>query len=978
MFKKISQSILELNPEKAFNKHLDDIDFSSIEQRQKVIDLLIQYPDTLIVTQQFKELSDVVTLCEIILLSDGRLKNETRQMLHGLLLEKNLDPNESFYLSLKGLIDKLIGKEKLETIITQEKNALTKNQIIFLLANFCENNVLCETLLNALSSEQHKTILVESNNQYAKEIILKNINTLDTLKELEKITKVKNKKSHKLVQNKIETIETLQKQKQTLIEEAKNIIEAINKLSNTAVAPLYESKLQHLEQEWSSLPNKISQSPFSLEEILSKDFDNVFNEFAKNCHKKINEIKEQELSDLKKDQTITFLKSALSKLKAFISAETIDIDACNGLVESIDNKIKSVDAGDIPNSFNQKIYQYYFDILNFEINFSKQESFFKSELELQLNTLNTLFDSNHKKKKAADETLTQISEMYTSYKNLLSDYPQCTIKNENLESSRYRKINGVIANINKLLQKSKSMQLEFQSKFDKKTGYIKSEIENKALGTVTRLCKESEELIPYCPVENREKLVKRLEKHKEEKKSLEDWFNFATLPKRKELCESMEELSKNASNMKIGTLKEAIHNLQQQWKELGYARDKEGEKLWKKFQELGNTAYQPVKNLVERKEKEKENNLSTRKKIIEQLSLVISLENKIEHDLEKLLRRSQSQWKRAFPIPSGNQTLQTEFDKLIDALNKKLQPQRKINLGKKKALLADAKKLENIEDNSIAIKEAKSLQHLWKEIGFCDEDDSLWESFREICDKIFNLRDELRNQEKSKEKDAVNQAKAICLSIESINHDNVHDFEGELRKLNNQFNELKDQLAKRKDLQGHFKSANKLAKKNLSLLKKEKERKSFDDLIILSEKLGSIENTLIKGELAPEALQENIDSVISDSTLNENIVIQLKNNIESLASKNSAEKQIYIEQQKAKLRELCISLEIELKMESPSSDKALRMQLQVERLNKRFNKADEELSYSEKIVSAFCFGGIHSYQPSNSLKRLIALNNKVD
>jgi len=57
--------------------------------------------------------------------------------------------------------------------------------------------------------------------------------------------------------------------------------------------------------------------------------------------------------------------------------------------------------------------------------------------------------------------------------------------------------------------------------------------------------------------------------------------------------------------------------------------------------------------------------------------------------------------------------------------------------------------------------------------------------------------------------------------------------------------------------------------------------------------------------------------------------------------------------QKKSLRQLCVELEIELEIDSPPQDKALRMELQVKRLNKKFNQSEKDLSISDRILSAF-------------------------
>lgn len=505
-------------------------------------------------------------------------------------------------------------------------------------------------------------------------------------------------------------------------------------------------------------------------------------------------------------------------------------------------------------------------------------------------------------------------------------------------------------------------------------------------------------------MKQQEKLQKRLDTYKEEIVKLEDWFNFATLPKRKELCEQMDELAKNASRTKIKVLKEEIKKLQQSWKDLGHARDSEGEILWKHFQETADLAYKPIKDLLDRKDQEKQKNLEMRQeilnKLIKHIEQYYTVQNSVQNpdrslnneknsthkidsqSSEKLLRQSQLNWTKAFPIPSGHQNLQTQYEVQIKLLDDKLKPARSLNLGKKNSFIAQAEKLLELANINDAIEQAKKLQNDWKEIGYCENDEELWKKFRAICDKVFEARDSLRNEQKDHEHKSITEAKSICKAIDSLATDsietaNIAQYESELRKLCSQFEDLKNLPSQRKDLQSNFLKAKKSAQNRLEQLKRNSKSEAFQNIINLCKNLGELEKDIINKTISSDELINKSEAMFTQYSCPAEAKKALKNSLLSLYEASNVNLNAYTDQQANRLKQLCIQLEIDLDIVSPPTDKGLRMELQVKRLNKKFNQNENELSTSEKILSAFYLGGMNSFQDATYVNRLIAMQEKV-
>src|SRR5690606_5182985 len=137
-----------------------------------------------------------------------------------------------------------------------------------------------------------------------------------------------------------------------------------------------------------------------------------------------------------------------------------------------------------------------------------------------------------------------------------------------------------------------------------------------------------------------------------------------------------------------------------------------------------------------------------------------------------------------------------------------------------------------------------------------------------------------------------------------------------------------------------------------------------------------LEESIIAKTLNSDELENQFEALCDAHHCPLTAKLALKNSLLML-QKELQNNNDYLQQQKDSLRKLCVELEIELDINSPSQDKALRMELQVKRLNKKFNQSTKELSLSEKILSAFYLGGLFSFQDASYVNRLIAMQAKA-
>ncbi len=239
-------------------------------------------------------------------------------------------------------------------------------------------------------------------------------------------------------------------------------------------------------------------------------------------------------------------------------------------------------------------------------------------------------------------------------------------------------------------------------------------------------------------------------------KRLHDWYEFASVPKKVELCVRIEALSPHTAN--IVERAEQIRMLREQWNALCAADPEADPELRARFDRAAAMAFAPCAAWYAEQHRLQDENLGKRH------ALCIALGNEISvfdatsthtlvewKALEQRERDIRIQWKTYEPVrwPAARES-QEKFTKLIAVLRAKLDEERTVNARRKRALIERANALATEEPVESALRDAKKLQSDWKEIGYTDprEDHVLWKRFRAAADAVFARRDAARDAER--------------------------------------------------------------------------------------------------------------------------------------------------------------------------------------------------------------------------------------
>ena len=238
-------------------------------------------------------------------------------------------------------------------------------------------------------------------------------------------------------------------------------------------------------------------------------------------------------------------------------------------------------------------------------------------------------------------------------------------------------------------------------------------------------------------------LARQLQTLDEELQRLKQWKDYAVAPKRLELIEAMQALIGSTEPPQV--VADHIKTLQQEWRTTSKGIVGDAPDEWERFHQASQAAYQPCREYFAAQALLRRENLLGRRTVLERVTAVEAAQ--AEHWdwrlLTTVLREAPQEWRRHFPVErEANRPLQAAFEATLGRLQALLDGWWEGNAAEKKALVARARQLLALEDSREAIEGVKQLQLRWKEVGSAarDREQALWNEFREVCDAVYQRR----------------------------------------------------------------------------------------------------------------------------------------------------------------------------------------------------------------------------------------------
>ena len=275
------------------------------------------------------------------------------------------------------------------------------------------------------------------------------------------------------------------------------------------------------------------------------------------------------------------------------------------------------------------------------------------------------------------------------------------------------------------------------------------------------------------------------------------------------LCEAAEKLADESDVIS------AFHQLQklhQEFRETGPVAKELREEIWARFKAASTVINKKHQQHFDNLRSKEEDNLVRKTALCEKVEAIAKEENKGAGDWEKRTRQIidiQAEWKTiGFAPQKMNVKIFERFRAACDDFFGKkaeyfkgLKAQFAENADKKRALIEQAKALQDSTDWKSTSDKLIALQKEWKTIGMVPKKlgDQLWNEFLGACNKFFEARNAAHAGTRSTERENLAQKRSIIAELKAITEDSAEDLQEKVQELVDKYQSIGHVPFKEKD-----------------------------------------------------------------------------------------------------------------------------------------------------------------------------------
>ncbi len=762
------------------------------------------------------------------------------------------------------------------------------------------------------------------------------IETEEQLNELTQAAKSKDKSVYQIAKLKLSNIKSQIKTQESRLADIEQTLISIQEHAQTENTKLYDAKLETLSARWQKLKEYATETQV---QKFNSAFDICRQKQADiQARQNLAENEEQRLRTGGDEQeaTLQTLSDTLQRFRT-LAASPQEVSALDALIKTQETRWLEATKMSKVGKAQQKHYQLLIGELKNYLRSLKS----LAEATRQLAELSAALAQ----KTATPAELLKHTQQLQKLVNKIA-WPDDYQKPEQLKIAA--KALGHSEDIKQALNKNtKELSQKISSLLEK----LDRALDDKHIKQSAKTLKEIQGLLSQLDSKTIDRFQNQLSLRMKQLNDLRDWQGFAASPRQVALCETMEKLAEQHLDPQAKADK--IKAMQKEWKTLGGAANQE---IWERFKLAADKAYEPCKAYFEEQKRLKASNLERRKTLIEQLAGFIEGNDWSAADwkaVERIEQQAKAEWKAAFPVDfKANKAQQTQFNELLAKLDQYLDGEREANLVLKTQIVTAAEDLIEHEDLDHAINEAKSLQRRWQNIGITKhkQDRALWKKFRAACDQIFARREQAKDSRKQEIEAAIGQTEAFLLALESLTAELGEKTSEELKQALTDYRKQFKQLPtlpknKADSTQQRFEKAVALIKQQRNTLENQRRRAQW----LQVQQKAKLCRQLHAGEIdSQRASAGEFDSEFDGEA--EAIDSPLQKDLKSvwISLKAGALKSEFVHDD-TDARAHCIRCEIATGIDSPDSDKELRMQLQVSRLSEGMSSFSESQSREEQL-----------------------------
>ena len=275
------------------------------------------------------------------------------------------------------------------------------------------------------------------------------------------------------------------------------------------------------------------------------------------------------------------------------------------------------------------------------------------------------------------------------------------------------------------------------------------------------------------------------------------------------LCEAAERL---ADEEDVISAFHQLQKLHQEFRETGPVAKDLRDEIWTRFKNASTVVNKRHQQHFEELRAKEENNLARKTELCEKVEEIAKTEAKGAGEWEKLTKaiiEIQAEWKTiGFAPQKMNVKIFERFRAACDTFfSRKAEYFKDIrqkfaeNAEKKKALVEQAKALQDSTDWKATTDKIIALQKEWKTIGIVPKKlgDDLWNDFKEACNKFFEARNAINADSRNAERENLEQKRSIIEQLNALAEDTGEEIKEKVQKLIEQYQSIGHVPFKEKD-----------------------------------------------------------------------------------------------------------------------------------------------------------------------------------
>ena len=268
----------------------------------------------------------------------------------------------------------------------------------------------------------------------------------------------------------------------------------------------------------------------------------------------------------------------------------------------------------------------------------------------------------------------------------------------------------------------------------------------------------------------------RLSRLRAELARLQGWARWGGNVSREELLKAAQDLA--GLEMPVAERAQKVGSLRERWKALDASAGPAGKDAWQRFDAACTAAYAPVAEHFRMLAEERRQNLDKAHALTAEV-IAYAESAGVAGDPESVdwkavtaaISRYTQAWQRLGTIERRERkTADADFAKALDLLRKPLSGRHQIEVARREQLIAEVESLDAGAPR--ATDSLRAIQERWQDYARGlplprNEEQALWQRFREACDALFAERRESAKTADAERQQHLERKEALCASLEA-------------------------------------------------------------------------------------------------------------------------------------------------------------------------------------------------------------------